>query len=45
VIQALVAVMEDRNPRLAKRSQEVLEGVYKATSAEIEKARQGRQTP
>jgi outer membrane protein assembly factor BamB/HEAT repeat protein len=42
VIQALVAVMEDRNPRLAKRSQEVLEGVYKATRDEMEKARSGR---
>jgi hypothetical protein len=40
ILQTLVATMEDRNPRLTKKSREVLESVYKATPTEIEKARQ-----
>ena len=39
VVQTLVEVLRDRNPRLAKRAREMLDSVYKATPAEIERAR------
>jgi hypothetical protein len=39
VIQTLVGILGDRNPRLAKKSREVLDSIYKATPAEMEKAR------
>ena len=38
VIAVLAAVAEERNPELAKRSREVLEKIYKATPAEIDRA-------
>ncbi len=40
ILRALVAVEGQGNPRLAKKAEEILSAVYKATSAEIEKARQ-----
>ena len=39
IIQALLGIAEGRNPRLAKKAREILDTVYKATPAEIEKAR------
>ena len=40
ILPALVAVQAEGNPRLAKKAQEVLSNVCKASPAEIEKARQ-----
>jgi outer membrane protein assembly factor BamB len=42
VIQLLVAVMHDRNPRLAQKAREILDNVYKATPAELERVRNPR---
>ncbi len=39
ILRTLVAVQGYGNPRLAKKSQEILSKVYQATPAEIEKAR------
>lgn len=41
VIRSLLAVQQGRNPRLAKRAQEILQDVYKPTPAELEKVRRG----
>jgi len=40
VVQALVGVMEDENPRLAEKAREILQLVSKTAPAEIDKARQ-----
>jgi outer membrane protein assembly factor BamB len=39
VMQALAGMQRGHNPRLAKRAEEVLRGVYKATPLEMEQAR------
>ena len=43
IIRALVAVASDRNPRLAKKAEEILQQVYQVTPSELDQARGARQ--
>ncbi len=43
ILRALAAVQQARNPRLAQSAQEILANAYKATPAELERARRPMQ--